>query len=82
MRNIFKIWLLLLPIFVLQACAGKDRQEREVIHQAELLMQEQPDSALHLLQTLQRYSLTGETLACYAHEVDEGNTDTDDTVIF
>ena len=63
MRNIFKIWLLLLPIFVLQACVEKDRQEREVIHQAELLMQEQPDSALHLLQTLQRYSLTGETLA-------------------
>ena len=82
MRNIFKIWLLLLLIFVLQACAGKDRQEREVIHQAELLMQEQPDSALHLLQTLQRHSLTGETLACYAHEVDEGNTDTDDTVTF
>ena len=63
MRNIFKIWLLLLPIFALQACVGKDRQEREVIHQAELLMQEQPDSALHLLQTLQRHSLTGETLA-------------------
>ena len=53
-----------------------------MIHQAELLMQEQPYSALHLLQTLQRHSLTGETLACYAHEVDEGNTDTDDTVTF
>ena len=66
MRNIFKIWLLLLLILALQACAGKDRQEREVIHQAELLMQEQPDSALHLLQTLQRHSLTGETLARYA----------------
>jgi hypothetical protein len=82
MRNIFKIWWLLLLIFAFQACVEKDRQEREVIQQAELLMQEQPDSALHLLQTLQRYSLTGETLACYAHEVDEGNTDTDDTVIF
>ena len=82
MKRSFKIWFLLLAILVLQACAGKDRQEREVIHQAELLMQEQPDSALHLLQTLQRHSLTGETLACYAHEVDEGNTDTDDTVIF
>ena len=66
MRNIFKIWLLLLPIFALQACVEKDRQEREVIQQAELLMQEQPDSALHLLQTLQRHSLTGETLARYA----------------
>ena len=66
MRNIFKIWLLLLPIFALQACVEKDRQERQVIHQAELLMQEQPDSALHLLQTLQRHSLTGETLARYA----------------
>ena len=66
MRSIFRTWLLLLLIFALQACAGKDRQEREVIHQAELLMQEQPDSALHLLQTLQRHSLTGETLARYA----------------
>ena len=63
MKRSFKIWFLLLAILVLQACVGKDRQEREVIHQAELLMQEQPDSALHLLQTLQRYSLTGETLA-------------------
>ena len=66
MRSIFKIWLLLLPIFVLQACVEKDRLEKQVIHQAELLMQEQPDSALHLLQTLQRHSLTGETLARYA----------------
>ena len=66
MRNIFKIWLLLLPIFALQACVEKDRQERQVIHQAELLMQEQPDSALHVLQTLHRPSLTGETLARYA----------------
>ena len=82
MKRSFKIWFLLLAILVLQACAGKDRQEIEVIHQAELLMQEQPDSALHLLQTLQRHSLTGETLARYAHEVDEGNTDTDDTVTF
>ncbi len=63
MKRSFKIWFLLLAILALQACAGKDRQEIEVIHQAELLMQEQPDSALHLLQTLQRYSLTGETLA-------------------
>ena len=66
MRNIFKIWLLLLLIFALQACVEKNRQERQVIHQAELLMQEQPDSALHLLQTLHRPSLTGETLARYA----------------
>ena len=66
MRNIFKIWLLLLVISALHACAEKDRQERRVIHQAELLMQEQPDSALHLLQTLHRPSLTGETLARYA----------------
>ena len=71
-----------MAILALQACAGKDRQEREVIHQAEMLMQEQPDSALHLLQTLQRYSLTGETLARYAHKVDKGNTDTDNTVIY
>ena len=66
MRNIFRTWWLLLLIFAFQACVEKDRQEREVIHQAELLMQEQPDSALHLLQTLQRHSLTGETLARYA----------------
>ncbi|MBR6047853.1 MAG: hypothetical protein IKP44_07180 [Bacteroidaceae bacterium] len=66
MRNIFKIWLLILLIFALQACVEKDRLEKQVIHQAELLMQEQPDSALHLLQTLQRHSLTGETLARYA----------------
>ena len=63
MRSIFRTWLLLLLIFALQACVEKDRLEKQVIHQAELLMQEQPDSALHLLQTLQRYSLTGETLA-------------------
>ena len=66
MRSIFRTWLFLLLIFALQACVEKDRQERRVIHQAELLMQEQPDSALHLLQTLHRPSLTGETLARYA----------------
>ena len=66
MRSIFRTWLFLLLIFALQACMEKDRQERRVIHQAELLMQEQPDSALHLLQTLHRPSLTGETLARYA----------------
>ena len=66
MKSAFKIWLLLLVISALHACVEKDRQERQVIHQAELLMQEQPDSALHLLQTLHRPSLTGETLARYA----------------
>ena len=66
MRSIFRTWLLLLLIFALQACVEKDRLERQVIHQAELLMQEQPDSALHLLQTLHRPFLTGETLAHYA----------------
>ena len=66
MRSIFRTWLLLLLIFALQACVEKDRLEKQVIHQAELLMQEQPDSALHLLQTLHRPFLTGETLARYA----------------
>ncbi|MBO7068934.1 MAG: hypothetical protein J6W52_09720 [Bacteroidaceae bacterium] len=57
------IWLLL--AVTLCACTG-NRQDRETIRQAEMLMQEQPDSALHLLHDVNRHSLRGETLARYA----------------
>ncbi|MCR5851680.1 MAG: hypothetical protein K6G92_13405 [Bacteroidaceae bacterium] len=46
--------------------ASCGRQANRVIHQAELLMQEQPDSALHLLQAVDRHSLSGRRLARYA----------------
>ena len=46
--------------------ASCGRQANRVIHQAELLVQEQPDSALHLLQTVDRHSLSGRKLARYA----------------
>lgn len=53
----------LLTCLLLATCG---RRTDLVIRQAELLMQEQPDSALHLLQTVSRHSLSGERLARYA----------------
>ncbi|MBO7067628.1 MAG: hypothetical protein J6W52_02965 [Bacteroidaceae bacterium] len=61
----FKTILLLQVILTLCACRG-NRQDRKTIRQAEQLMQEQPDSALRVLQTIDRHSLRGETLARYA----------------
>ena len=54
----------MLTVFAIMACT--DRRKVEIIRQAESLMQEQPDSALHLLQTIDRHTLRGETLARYA----------------
>ena len=42
------------------------RNAGPVIRRAELLMQDEPDSALHLLQSINRRKLSGETLARYA----------------
>ena len=53
----------LLICLFLAAC-GKDAEQ--IVRRAELLVQEQPDSALHLLQTINRRSLSGENLARYA----------------
>ena len=53
-------------IVVLAACTSSYKHEREVIRQAEGMMQDQPDSALRVLQTINRHSLRGETLARYA----------------
>lgn len=66
MNNTYKIWLLLPAVLLCWACTKNNQKEREVIHQAEQLLQEQPDSALHLLQTIDRHSLRNETLARYA----------------
>ncbi len=46
--------------------ASCDRHTSQIIHQAELLVQEQPDSALLLLQGINRHYLSGEKLARYA----------------
>lgn len=64
MINTVKTSFLLLFVIVLSAC--NDSHKLETIRQAEMLMQEQPDSALHVLQTINRRSLRGETLARYA----------------
>ena len=64
MSNTIKISLCLLLAFILGAC--NDSSKVAVIHQAEMLMQEQPDSALRVLQTINRHSLRGKTLARYA----------------
>ena len=53
-----------LLICLLLACCG--RQANETIRRAELLMQDEPDSALHMLQTVDRHDLSGESLARYA----------------
>ena len=64
MINTVKTSFFLLLVLVLSACT--DSRKLETIRQAEMLMQEQPDSALRVLQTVDRHSLRGETLACYA----------------
>ena len=64
MNNVFRIYLLLLAAFVIGSCT--DSRQTETIRQAEQLMQEQPDSALRVLQTINRHSLRGKTLARYA----------------
>jgi len=61
MINTVKTSFFLLVILVLSAC--NDSRKLETIRQAEMLMQEQPDSALRMLQTIDRRSLRGETLA-------------------
>ena len=64
MINTVKTSFFLLVIIVLSACT--DSRKLETIRQAEILMQEQPDSALRMLQTINRRSLRGKTLARYA----------------
>ena len=59
-----KISLFLISVFLIMACT--DSRKVEIIRQAEQLMSEQPDSALHLLQTIDRHTLRGKTLARYA----------------
>ena len=64
MKHGIRICLFLLAVFAITACT--DSRKVEIIRQAESLMQEQPDSALHLLQGIDRHTLRGETLARYA----------------
>ena len=64
MINTVKTSFFLLVVIVLSAC--NDSRKLETIRQAEMLMQEQPDSALRVLQTIDRRSLRGEPLARYA----------------
>ena len=64
MINTVKTSFFLLVALVLSACT--DSRKLETIRQAEMLMQEQPDSALRVLQTIDRHSLRGEVLARYA----------------
>ena len=64
MINTVKTSFFLLFVIVLSSC--NDSRKLETIRQAEMLMQEQPDSALRVLQTINRHSLRGKTLARYA----------------
>ena len=64
MNRINNVFLFLLAVFAVSACM--DNSKQATIHQAEKLMQEQPDSALRVLQTINRHSLHGESLARYA----------------
>ena len=64
MINTVKTSFFLLVVLVLSAC--NDSRKLETIRQAEMLLMEQPDSALRMLQTINRHSLRGETLARYA----------------
>ena len=64
MNKLLRIYLLLLAAFIIGSCT--DSRKAEVIRQAEQMLQEQPDSALHLLQSIKWKSLRGETLARYA----------------
>ena len=60
MINTVKTSFFLLVALVLSACT--DSRKLATIHQAEMLMQEQPDSALRVLQTIDRRSLHGESM--------------------
>ena len=53
----------MLLLLLLASC---HRQADRLISQAGGLMQSQPDSAMRLLQTVDRHSLSGERLARYA----------------
>ena len=64
MSNTIRTSLFWLFVIALSAC--NDSSKLATIHQAEKLMQEQPDSALRVLQTINRHSLRGKTLARYA----------------
>lgn len=64
MINIKRTFLFLMVLFSFSAC--NDSRRLETIRQAEMLMQEQPDSALRVLQTIDRHSLKGKPLARYA----------------
>ena len=64
MINTIKTSFFLLFVIVLSSC--NDSRKLETICQAEMLMQEQPDSALRVLQTIDRHSLRGESFARYA----------------
>ena len=64
MNKVLRIYLLMLVALVVGSCS--DGRQAEIIRQAEQIMQERPDSALHLLQSIPRKSLRGETLARYA----------------
>ena len=61
-----RLFLLLLTAFMLSACTGDTQKERELIYRAEQIMQEKPDSALHILQSINWHSLRGELRARYA----------------
>ena len=66
MINTVKTSFFLLLVIALSAC--NDSSKLETIRQAEMLMQEQPDSALRVLQTIDRHSLRGagqERTGCY-----------------
>ena len=64
MSNTCRIFFFLIAVFAIMACT--DSRKVEIIRQAEQMMQEQPDSALHLLQGIDRHTLRGEALARYA----------------
>ena len=64
MSNTCMLFFFLIAVFAIMACT--DIRKVEFIRQAEQMMQEQPDSSLHLLQTIDRHTLRGETLARYA----------------
>jgi hypothetical protein len=66
MSNTCRLFFFLIAVLGLHSCVENFKQERAIIRQAESLMQDQPDSALHLLQGIDRHTLRGETLARYA----------------
>lgn len=66
MINHRKLYLLLLLFCALGSCTEISRRDSQALLQAEECLLEQPDSALHLLQTINRHHLKGEPLARYA----------------